>query len=142
MHSHTDVDMTRSAIKWQLPLGVTPINPLNLGMAGRGGLQFVVIAAGSYKEDSPRGQRIDAHGPSGIDFPFDGIGPALPAGVALTARLGEAYGGRATSRINSTRRRRGRRPALSRIAQVAAFREEQMQRTVFVAVTCVCGTNA
>ena len=33
----TAVDMARGTIKWQIPLGVTPFIPLNLGMPGIGG---------------------------------------------------------------------------------------------------------
>lgn len=107
----TAVDMTRGTIKWQIPLGVTPFIPLNLGIPGLGGpivtagglvfiaasfddrlrafdtddgtlqwevklpaggqatpmtyviggRQYVVIAAGGYKEDSTRGDFLVAY---------------------------------------------------------------------------------
>ncbi len=107
----TAVDMTRGTIKWQIPLGVTPFIPLNLGIPGLGGpivtagglvfiaasfddrlrafdtddgtlvwdvklpaggqatpmtyviggRQYVVIAAGGYKEDSTRGDYLVAY---------------------------------------------------------------------------------
>jgi quinoprotein glucose dehydrogenase len=105
------VDMTRGTIRWQIPLGVTPFIPLNLGVPGLGGpivtagglvfiaasfddrlrafdtdsgalvwevklpaggqatpmtyaiggRQYVVIAAGGYKEDSTRGDFLIAY---------------------------------------------------------------------------------
>jgi quinoprotein glucose dehydrogenase len=107
----TAVDMTRGTIKWQVPLGVTPFIPLELGTPGLGGpivtagglvfiaasfddrlrafetdtgtlvwevklpaggqatpmtyvlggRQYVVIAAGGYKEDSTRGDFLVAY---------------------------------------------------------------------------------
>jgi quinoprotein glucose dehydrogenase len=107
----TAVDMAHGTIKWQIPLGVTPFIPMNLGMPGIGGpivtagglvfiaaslddrlrafdtntgllrwevklpaggqatpmtyaiggRQYVVIAAGGYKDDSTRGDYLVAY---------------------------------------------------------------------------------
>jgi glucose dehydrogenase len=53
--------MSRGTIKWQIPLGDTPLFHRNIGVPGLGGRQYVVIAAGGYKGDSTRGDYVVAY---------------------------------------------------------------------------------